>query len=165
MLDPEVSPLFTLRVKNRGNTKLNEGAVIMLRFLNRIPIYEENRFRMNHKGIDQLIKNQHRMKQFFGSTPGNRSLKRAMAFIEQNDGSVSFDCIEQGNDVTELEATFAIEDALLFNFLLLDSASVWPQLRFENSLTSLEMLCMSWTYKCNNVFDSCFQLLKDYWIR
>lgn len=165
LLDHESSPLFQLLVNNRGNTKLNEGILVLLRFLNRIPISEDSRFHMNHKSIDQLIGKQRIMKQFFSANASKRSLRRVMAFIEQNDGAVAFDSTKQANIITELNATFAIEDSLLFIYLLLDSASVWPHLRFENSLTSLEMLCMTWTYKCNDIFDSCFQLLKDYWTR
>lgn len=165
MLNHEISPLFQLRVSNRGNAKLNEGILVLLRFLGRIPISEDSRFHMNQKSIDQLMKKQHIMKQFFCANVSKRSLKKAIAFIEQNDGAVAFNCTEPGNTITELDVAFAIEDVLLLDFLLLDSASVWPHLRFENSLISLEMLCMAWTYRCNDIFDSCFQLLKDYWTR
>lgn len=84
-----------------------------------------------------------------------------MDFIEQNNDSVSLAETDARKNIAA-DVNCAIEDLLFLNFLLLDVASVWPQLRFENTLVTLEALCIAWTHKFNDIFDSCFQLLKDY---
>jgi hypothetical protein len=86
-------------------------------------------------------------------------LQRSVTFIKEYKSPSDQTSIENSN------STFATEDALLFNFLLLDSAAVCQELRCGNSLESLEMLCMAWSIKSNDVFDSCLQLLKNYWAR
>ncbi|KAI8090817.1 hypothetical protein BDF21DRAFT_412239 [Thamnidium elegans] len=164
LLDHKNSPLFELRSNNRNNTKLNEGILILFRFLARISISDEGRFHMNQKNIDLLLEKQVIIKRFYSKSISKRTLKKSMDFIVQNDGSASFDNKNKNDElVSSATVTIAIEDTLLINYLLLDNALVWPQLRFENALTSLEILCMTWVYKCSDLFDSCFQILKDYW--
>lgn len=119
---------------------------------------------MNQKNIDLLLEKQVIIKRFYSKSISKRTLKKSMEFIVQNDGSVSFDNKSKDDElVSSTTVALAIEDTLLINYLLLDNASIWPQLRFENALTSLEILCMAWVYKCSDLFDSCFQILKDYW--
>lgn len=167
-MDLESSPLFKLRLNNRTDAKLNEGILVLLRFVNRIPISEDSQLHINQQLIDHFTKSQRFIKQFYSSNDSERPLKRTLDFIKQNDGSVSLENVKINSDsskkeLTKMNVTYAIEDALLYNYLLLDSASVWSRLRFENSLNCLEMLYMTWSYKCNDIFDSCFELLKDYW--
>lgn len=164
MLDHKNSPLFELRSNNRNNTKLNEGILILFRFLARIDVSDEGRFHMNQKNTDLLLEKQVIIKRFYSKSISKRTLKKSMDFIVQNDGSVSFDNKSKDAElVSSTAVALAIEDTLFINYLLLDNASVWPQLRFENALTSLELLCMAWAYRCSDLFDSCFQILKDYW--
>lgn len=167
-MDHDSSPLFKLRLNNREDAKLNEGILVLLRFLGRIPISEDIQLHINHNHIDQFVKQRRLIKQFYSSNDSKRSLKRTMTFIELNDGLASLENSEvtaDKNQPSKINIAHAIEDALLLNYLLLDSASVWSHLRFENSLNCLEMLCMTWSHKCNDIFDSCFELLQNYWTR
>lgn len=103
-----------------------------------------------------LIKQQQRH-----SAPCTSILKQTSWMIEQNDGSTAFTAMSDSHK----ETAYLVEDALFYNFLLLEMATVWPDLRFENCLNSLEMLCIAWYNKANDLFDDCIQLMANYWKR
>ena len=133
----------------------------LLRFLNRVPISMEGRLHINQGYVDQLRENQRIIVQHHASDMNKHTLTNTMAFVKQNEGTVGPDL----SDNTQSNLDYAIHDALFYNYLLLDIASVWHHLRFENTLVAMEMLCVSWNYKCNDIFDSCFELTRDYWRR
>lgn len=164
LLYVETSPLYKLLAKHRNDTTLNESILATLRFLHRVPISTNTRAHINHQYLSCIAKNKKIIEHFFSNKSGNETLKRTMSFIEQNeDYLVSAETYEASE--TKTNVNYVISDILLLDYLLLDLASVWELLRYENTLASLDLLCLAWSYRCNDIFDSCFVLLKDYWAR
>jgi hypothetical protein len=151
-----------MHAKYRHNAKLDATILSLFRFLNRVPLSSQTRVQINHEMIVEFGKIQGLIKQEYDghtASSNQRSLQQCMAFIKEHKSS------SDQNDIETSSSTFTIEDALLFNFLLLDSATVWPELRFENTLESIEMVCIAWSTKSNHIFDSCVQLLTNYWVK
>lgn len=138
---------------------------MLLRSLIRVPVSDNTRNQLNHQLIEKLNNYQHPLKQQENATTIKEKdmLQRTVSLIEQNEGSIAFSLPDE-KSAKRIDDE-QIQDTLFYNYLLLDTAAVWPMLRFENSLISLEMLCVAWHNKCNDIFDSCFQLLKNYWAR
>ncbi|KAI9470908.1 MAG: hypothetical protein EXX96DRAFT_603026 [Benjaminiella poitrasii] len=167
LLASEDSPLFTMRIKNRNDNRIKKSILNIVRLLIRMPVSDNVRNQINHRYINELIDKQHLIKQYYSeySIKDKDGLKRTTALIDQNDGSTAFTVPKESieNTSQNWDPAVVVEDALFFNYLLLDAATVWPALSFENVLTSLEFLCVTWCNKCNDIFDASFQLLNNYW--
>lgn len=135
-----------------------------IRFLHRIPISTNTRAHINHQYLHYLAKKRKTIEHAFSNKSNNETLKKTMSFIKHNDDYATYAETPEENE-TKTNVDDIISDALLLDYLLLDLASVWEQLRYKNTLASLELLCMAWAYRCNDIFDACFILLKDYWTR
>lgn len=165
MLNTELSPLYKIRLQYSNNNQLKNGILLLLRFLIRVPVSDNTRNQLNHQFIEKLHNYQNLFKQQENVTTTKRKdiLQRTVSLIERNEGSIAFSLPNE--KLKKRIEDEQIQDTLFYNYLLLDTAAVWPMLRFENSLISLEVLCIAWHHKCNDIFDSCFQLLKNYWAR
>ncbi|KAI8636905.1 hypothetical protein BD408DRAFT_425387 [Parasitella parasitica] len=163
LLNTQISPLHRIRSQNVDNERLKSGIQLLVRFLIRVPISESTRNQINHQFIERLNGFQNQLKQQDNATVKEKDvLQRTVSVIQQNDGSIAFSLPSTGNSKSRID-NVQIQDTLFYNYILLDIAAVWPMLRFENSLISLEMLCAAWHNKYNDVFDSCLQLLQNYW--
>ncbi|KAL7335617.1 hypothetical protein PS15p_201064 [Mucor circinelloides] len=164
LLDVQSSPLYKIRSQYPNNSRLTSGLLLLLRFLIRVPTSDHTRNQLNHQLIAKLQEHQRQLTQQGGTQTREKSvLQRTFSLIDQNDGSIALSTAN--HTPAERISDQEIQDALFYNYLLLDTAAVWPMLRFENSLISLEMLCIVWENKYNDVFNSCFQLLKNFWAR
>ncbi|CEP17686.1 hypothetical protein [Parasitella parasitica] len=163
LLNTETSPLHRIRMRCADSDQLKSEILLLMRFLIRIPISNNIRNQINNQFIKQLNDFQHQLKQQQNSAVNeNDMLQRTVSLIEQNDGSIAFSLPGTSN----FESRISDEQKqgnLFYNYLLLDIAAAWPMLRFENSLISLEILCATWHNKYNDLFDSCLQLLQNYW--
>ncbi|GAN02379.1 hypothetical protein MAM1_0021c01822 [Mucor ambiguus] len=162
LLDVQSSPLYKIQSQYSYHSRLKNGLLLLLRFLIRVPVSDHTRNQLNHQLVTKLEEHRCSLKQQSNIKNSDESiLERTMALIDQNDGSTASPTLAD-TPVKRL-GDKQIQDTLFYNYLLLDTAAVWPMLRFENSLVSLEIVCMAWQNKCNDVFDSCFQLLKNFW--
>lgn len=160
LLDSDTSSLFNIRTHCRDDQQLNTGILTLLRFLIRLRVSDDTRIEINFRFVKKFIQNQTVIKKQYSSplTQCGSILKQTTRLIEQNEGSTVFTL-----PFEHVESIYAVEDTLFYNFLLLEMATVWPDLRFENCLNSLEMLCVAWYNKCSDIFDSCVQLMTNFW--
>lgn len=150
-----------MRLQYPHHSRLKSGPLLLLRFLIRVPVSDHTRHQLNHQLLAKLQEHQRPLQQLNNSGWQENMLQRTKALIDQNDGSLALSLPADNTRLGDEQ----IQDALFYAYLLLDTAAVWPMLRFENSLISLEMLCVAWQNKCNDVFDACFELLNNFWAR
>lgn len=159
---PSNSPLFDIRAKYRQDSKLNAALISLFRFLNRVPLSSQLRAQINQEFIVEFYQCEYAFRREYDNIEDSSDqhlLQQSVNFIKEHKSSSIQKSIQNPN------TAFGIDDTQLFNFLLLDSAAVWPELCFENTLESLDMLCLSWSLKCNDIFDSSLQLLINHWVK
>ncbi|OBZ86292.1 Serine/threonine-protein kinase SMG1 [Choanephora cucurbitarum] len=150
LLNPQVSPVFVLHRRVGDNeVRLKRGIHALIKFLVGIPISHSMQSQVNELCIQQSL-------QFSKYTTDevHTAFQRLSLLFKQHSQLL--------NNVKKEEMT-SKEDVLFSIFVILSISSAWPDCSFINMLTIAFLLSQFWETKSIDMFDSCFDLLKDHW--
>ncbi|KAI9280466.1 hypothetical protein BY458DRAFT_584368 [Sporodiniella umbellata] len=162
ILDTNTSPLYYLR-KNRSNCKKVEAsAVSLLRYLVRMKVADECRYFVNQTIVSFLDKKKNLV--FPSELTTDLEPKRLCKTISslKSNGFITKDpeyaqCILPC-DVEELE-----EELEFFCYFLLDITRLWPEFRYRNVLTILNVFVAAWQSARVDLCERILDILIAYW--
>ncbi|KAI8377636.1 uncharacterized protein BYT42DRAFT_614302 [Radiomyces spectabilis] len=163
LLDVDSSPLFRWRTEHPTDKSLNADILVLFRVLIRLAGSNHITAPVSEKLVEKLHSTLAEVFSSYSTIDLMSPFRQLSNLVTQTDTHLPQ--YKNTHRPSASTASSNVLNALFYGYILLDMATIWSVGREQHIGAILRMLCQTWQYRCFDMFDTCLQMLIDFWTK